>query len=769
MRCLLALALAPSLVAQPERYLLRGAPPHRVTLEAGLLAERLATNRRVTIPHCFLLCEETKRIANFAVAGRLEQGKHEGYFFNDSDVYKLVEGACLALRATGDAALRKTIDAVVDKIARAQEPDGYLYTARTLQREGHLPPGGKERWSDLQSGHELYCAGHLYEAAITHHDATGSKRLLDVATKHADLVLATFGPGKDQHPDGHPEVELALARLAEATGQKKYLELARFFLDARGRAGGDRKLYGEYAQDHAPVREQKAAVGHAVRAAYLFAGMADVGALGNDPALLRASAALWEDAVAKKLYLTGGIGARAAGEAFGGDYELPNASAYAETCAAIANALWSWRLFLQEGAGPYADVVELCVYNGVLSGLSLSGDRFFYPNPLESRGAERQRWFACACCPPNVVRFLETLPGLCYATGAGTLCTGLYAQGTASVEVDGKPVVLRQRTEYPFDGKVELVLEPEAEQRFALVLRVPGWARGVPAPGGLYRFLDGAAGEVVLTVNGKRQQVAVERGALRVERGWKKGDTVVLDLQMPARRVVAREEVAADRLRTAVMRGPLVYCAEATDQPDGRVLPLVLPSSAELRSARRADLLGGVTAVVGTARVARRELDGTVSAAGERELVMVPYYAWANRTKGEMAVWLAREPAASKPLPAPTLAACARLLASGGTAPEAMVDQLLPSSSIDQDVPNFHWWPKKGTLETVELEFIEAARVSAVEVYWFQDEGKGECRVPAGWKLFARVGGAWRRLCEDQELGCAKDAFNVARFPPLEA
>lgn len=697
---MLVLAVAPLLRAQ-ERAV-QPVPRAQVTFDSGFWADRLATNRKVTLPHCFDLCESTHRLANFAIAGGLAKGKHEGFFFNDSDVFKIVEGACYAYQATKDAALRARIDDVVTKIAAAQEPDGYLYTARTLQRDDHMPPGGKERWSDLGSGHELYCAGHLYEAGVAHFEATGTRTLLDVAVKHASLVAKVFGPGKNEHPDGHPEVELALVKLACASGKPEFLELAKFFVEARGRRGGGRGLYGEYAQDHLPLRAQTEPVGHAVRAAYLYCGAADIAAATGDTELEGVVARLWRGILEGKVYLTGGIGSRSGGEAFGAPFELPNERAYAETCAAIANALLGWRMFLASGSGDDFDVVERSLYNGTLAGLALSGNRFFYPNPLASRrGAERSPWFDCACCPSNVVRIVESVPGFAYATRANELLVCLYQSSATEVVVAGMPVQVRQRTEYPWRGSVALTLAPKEATRFTLALRIPGFARGVALQGGLYRFAGAEPGKVVLRVAGEEVPVVVQDGFARIEREWKPGDTVTLDLPLAPRRVLARDEVDATRGRVAIQYGPLVYCAEACDQKDDKVQSLVLPEDAKLASEWHADLLGGVVTVRGAARTTERKSDETVALAGDREVMLVPYFTWANRKRGPMAVWLPRDVAVAEPPPAPSLALGAKLTTTGGADPRAMVDQLLPKRSNDHDVPFFHWWPKKGDRKSV--------------------------------------------------------------------
>lgn len=732
-------------------------------------APRLQTNRKVTIPYAFKMCEQTGRIDNFAVAGKLKPGKFRGIYFNDSDVYKVVEGAAYALAIQPDPALDQYLDELIAQIAAAQEPDGYLYTARTLCGPDYMPPGGKERWSDLAGGHELYCAGHLYEAAVAHWMATGKRSLLEVALKNAELVCRVFGRDRNTHPDGHQEIEIGLVRLYRATGDETYLRMARFFLDTRGRQWG-RRLYGQYCQDHMPVTEQTEAVGHAVRAGYMYSGMADVAALVGDADYLRAISRIWENVVGRKLYLTGGVGARGNIEGFGADYELPNATAYCETCAAIAMAMWNYRMFLLTGEGKYLDVLERVIYNGFLSGVSLEGDRFFYPNPLEEhRGRQRSPWFDCACCPSNVVRFVPSIPGYAYAHRGQTLYVNLFIGGSAVVEMGGNSLRLRQQTRYPWEGTVKITVEPERPAEFAVCVRIPGWARNEPVPSDLYRFLDKSDAGVQLRLNGSPVELPVKQGFAELRRIWRKGDTIELDLPMPVRRVVAHEKVLDDAGRVAIQRGPIVYCAEGVDQKDGQVLSLVVADDTPLRSEFRKELLGGVQVVLGKARPVRRTVEGTLAIGEEQQLVAIPYYAWAHRGPSPMAVWLAREPAAARPLPAPTIALASKVTTSGGTGREAITDQLEPRSSIDHSNPFFHWWPRKGTREWVQCDFQRPERISAVEVYWFDDTGIGECRLPKSWNLKVKVRGQWVDVTNPSGFGTEKDRYNRTTFDPVEA
>lgn len=773
----LAIGLAPRLkpnVAVKSDYPIRAVPLTSVQLTDTFWAPRLKRNREVTIPHGLKECEQTGRVANFVFAGQriatgATSGKHEGYFFNDSDVYKMIEGASYSLAAHKDPKLDREIDALITDIASAQEKDGYLYTARTLCGPDYMPPGGKERWSDLGGGHELYCAGHLYEAAAAHFLATGKRSLLDVALKNADLVCSVFGPGRKQTPDGHPEVEIGLVKLYRVTGKSKYLDLARFFLAQRGNPART-DLVGEYSQDHMPIVKQTSAVGHSVRGAYLFTGVADVGTLEHDAGLLQATDRIWRDVVAHKLYVTGGIGARGGGEAFGDDFELPNRTAYAETCAAIAWMLWSERLFLRHGDARYVDVFERTLYNGFLSGVSLSGDRFFYPNPLESRsGGVRSPWFDCACCPPNVVRMMAALPGCVYAQDADGLYVNLFVGSRAETRLNGQTVRLSQQTDYPWAGHVRLTVDPAHPAKFALRVRIPGWARETPLPGSLYRYADKPSGIPMVSVNGSPVTLTPAKGYAILDRLWKHGEVVTLELPMPVRRLAADARVREDKGRIALQRGPLVYCAEGVDQHDGRVLSLAIRDNDKITARLRKDLLGGVVTLTSTAALVGRDQDGRPKALRGERLTAIPYYAWANRGRGEMAVWLARSVADARPLPNATIASTSTVATSGGTGIEALNDQQETRSSIDESNPFFHWWPRKGTKEWVRYDFRKPTKVSAVEVYWFDDTGIGECRLPKSWRLLAKVNGEWREVSNPTVYGVEKDRYNRTTFDPIMA
>lgn len=609
---------------------------------------RMETNRTVTIPFAFKKCEETGRIDNFAKAGGLMPGEFEGRRYNDSDVFKIMEGAAYSLAIHTDPELEKYMDDLISKVAAAQEEDGYLYTTRTIDPDNLAPGAGEERWSNLASSHELYNVGHMYEAAVAYYLATGKRNLLDVALKSANLIAHEFGPGKRQGFPGHQEIEIGLVKLYRLTGEKKYLDLAKFFLDVRGPGQFEKKfaddsdfsIYNKdwYYQAHKPVIEQTEAIGHAVRATYMYSGMADVAALTGDEDYIKAIQKIWENVVSKKLYITGGIGSRHEGEAFGEDYELPNATAYNETCAAIGNVFWNHRLFLLFGDAKYIDVLERTLYNGLISGVSLSGDLFFYPNPLESNGkfpfnqgeATRKPWFDCACCPGNLARLLPSIPGYVYAHKENILYINLFVEGEARVDLKNTSVEVSQETDYPWDGHVHIQIDADEGKEFAVFVRIPGWARSEPVPSDLYAFLNAGEGEVAIHVNSENWPLDLDKGFARIYRKWHKGDTIDLELPMPVRRVISHNRVKDDQGKVALQRGPIVYCFEGIDN-GGYILDRHLPDGMDFTVEFQPDLLGGVSVIQGT------------SPNGTTHLTAIPYNVWSHRGVGEMAVWLSRE------------------------------------------------------------------------------------------------------------------------------
>lgn len=583
--------------------------------------QRLQASREVTIPLAFSKCEETERYTNFERAAHpSDTNRPTAFPFDDTDVYKTIEGASYLLQTYPDPKMEAYIDSVLVIVAAAQEPDGYLYTARTQNPAHPHPWSGMERWSEVEGGsHEFYNLGHMLEGAVAYYQATGKRNFLDIAIRYADCICREIGDGEGQvcRVPGHQIAEMGLAKLYLATGDKKYLDQAKYFLDKRGYT----TRRDPYSQSHLPVVEQDEAVGHAVRAEYMYSGMADVAALTGDQTYIDAIDRIWENMVGKKTYITGGVGSSHHNEGFLGNYELPNLSAYCETCASIGNVYTNYRMFLLHGESKYYDVLERSLYNALLSGISLDGGAFFYPNPLESDGRhERQPWFGCACCPSNVCRFIPSLPGYIYAAEGKDLYVNLYASNTMTHKLEGREVSLKQTTAYPWSGNVQIDILKNNAGTFTLKLRIPGWLRGEVIPGNLYTFADIVDTQYHVLVNGEAVESELVNGYFCIERQWKKGDTVSLEMDMEARFVRADENVEADRGRLCVQRGPLVYCAEFADN-EGSVREACLSVDDDLEVEIRPDLLYGINTIK----------DG--------DLTLIPYYAWNHRGKGEMEVW----------------------------------------------------------------------------------------------------------------------------------
>lgn len=613
--------------------------------------QRIKAARDVTIPLAFSKCESEGRYENFVKAAHpsaeYDVSSFMGYSFDDTDVYKTIEGASYVLQTYPDKKLEAYIDSVLDIVAAAQEKDGYLYTARTINPQKPHKWAGKERWVKEESlSHELYNLGHMVDAACAHYQATGSRKFLDIARRYADCVVREVGPAEGQAcvVPGHQIAEMALARLYVLTGERKYLDEAKFFLNWRGKT----KVKREYSQSHRPVTEQDEAVGHAVRAGYMYAGMADVAALTGDSAYIKAIDAIWHNIVEKKYYLTGGVGARHSGEAFGSNYELPNLTAYNETCAAISMVYLNHRMFLLHGDAKYIDCLERTLYNGVISGMSADGGKFFYPNPLAADGKygfnhdgsmERQAWFGCACCPSNLCRFIPSMPGYVYATRGDSLYVNLFAGNTATMSVGGREVTLQQQTQYPWSGDVELKVTPKKEGSFTMMVRIPGWVRGEVTPGGLYEYADSAVQGYWVAVNGKRIDGSLAKGYLPITREWKKGDVVSLHMDMTPRTVKADSRVSADRGRVAISRGPLVYCAEWADNQFD-VMHFVIDAKPQFTLTDAPTLAGGVKKLAATGTLLDTGADGKLTAT-PRAITLIPYYAWCHRGPGRMQVWLA--------------------------------------------------------------------------------------------------------------------------------
>ncbi len=737
-----------------------------VKLTDNFWGPKIITNFKVTIPIAIGQCYSTGRVDNFKVAGKLKKGKFStDYPFDDTDIYKLIEAASYSLQTIPDKQLEAQLDTLIYYIGMAQEPDGYLYTNRTIDSVHTHPWAGNKRWEkDPELSHELYNCGHLYEAAVAHYQATGKRSLLDIAIKNADLLLKDFGPDKLHIYPGHQVVEMGLVKLHNVTGKKEYLELAKFFLDVRG-PGGD-----EYNQAHKKVVEQTEPVGHAVRATYMYSGMADIAAIYDDTSYYNATQRIWNTLVSQKMYVTGGIGSGGGNEGFDPPYVLPNMSAYCETCASVGDIFWNQRMFMHDGDGKFYDVLERTLYNSLLAGVSLSGDRFFYPNVLESFGQhQRSAWFGCACCPPNIARLLPSVPGYIYATTDKDIYINLFMDNTAKFALGSMDVEVVQKTNYPWDGNVVITVNPDEKKKFTLKVRIPGWARNEVLPGNLYTYADGLSPKTVLKVNGKTIKPEISKGYAIISRNWEKGDNVTVELPMKVRRVVADSRVLADKGKIAIERGPVVFCAEWPYISGHRVLNLLFDEKADFSVAFIDTLLGGVQAIKTTARPAKYNLKKEVEKGDPLDILLIPYYAWNNKGAGEMAVWLPVSDSSVRPSPAPTIASRSRISASTPTkALMAINDQYEPKNSIDRDWPFYHWWPKNNSLEWLQYDFEEETTVSAAKVYWFDDEPSGGCRVPEKWFLEYKTAGTWKPVQAKGDYGVAKDQWNVITFEPVK-
>lgn len=658
----LAATMAGAVSAQKRKTIHTGYPIDPVPFTSvkvvdGFWGQRLKASREVTVPLAFSKCEETGRYENFVKAAHpSDEYKVGGFSFDDTDVYKTIEGASYMLQTYPDKKLKKYIDSVLVIVAAAQEPDGYLYTARTMNPKHPHSWSGPERWTKVEVlSHEFYNLGHMVEGAVAHYQATGKRNFLDIAIRYADCVCKNIGdkPGQKRLVPGHQIAEMALVRLYTVTGDKKYLEQAKFFLDARGTT----TIKDIYSQSHLPVLEQDEAVGHAVRAGYMYSGMADVAAITGDSSYIKAIDKIWENIVSKKIYITGGVGARHQGEAFGDNYELPNLTAYNETCAAISNVYLNYRLFLLHGDAKYFDVLERTLYNGLISGVSLDGGKFFYPNPLSCDGKyrfnadrtiTRQPWFGCACCPSNISRFIPSLPGYVYAVKDDKVYVNLFLSNRAALKVNKKDVVLEQQTSYPWNGDIRLTVTKGGGQ-FGMNIRIPGWVRGSVLPSDLYFYADNQKPLYRVSVNGSPVQGELANGYLCVERKWKKGDVVEIHFDMPVRVVKANDKVGADRGRVAVERGPLVYCAEWPDNAFN-VSNVILNRHPEFQVVERPDMLCGINEITTEAQALSYDAAGKL-ALKDVKLTLIPYYAWAHRGEGRMDVWLPIEVGAASAKP----------------------------------------------------------------------------------------------------------------------
>ncbi len=777
----ICLALPTLLFAQQD-YPIKPIPFFQVQMEDSFWKTRIETARKVTVPATFQKNEETFRVKQFEIASGAATGQIcTQYPFDDSDVYKSIEGAAYALKVHPDAELEAEVDRLIEKIGAAQEEDGYIYTWRSIESKAKKDDGeGKPytlkwlegpRWQNVDKlSHELYNAGHMYEAAVAYYEATGKRTLLDIALENAELVYHDFGTGKLEKAPGHQEVEVGLVKLYRLTKDQRWLDLAKFFIDVRG--------YGEeYSQNHEKVQDQRKAVGHAVRLGYMFMGAADVAALTGTHEYDDAMKAVWEDIVSSQMYLTGGVGATGSNEGFGGSFDLPNYTAYNETCSSIAFAHWSQRMFQLTGDGRYLDVFELTIYNALNAGLSLSGDHYFYPNPLESRkNTERAAWFGCACCPPNLSRFYNSLSGFFYGQKENDIYINQYAASHTELEQLGKggrtsKVSIQQETNYPWGGKITIKVDPEVKSDFTVYARIPGWAKGQVAPLDLYTTHNFSGPQVSIKVNGQTISPEQDKGFAIISRTWKKGDVVAIDLPMITQRIQANEKVEADKGRFAFKRGPLVYCIEGKDQADDRILNVFVPDSASITEQFDNALFGGIETLNFDGYLVKRKLGAGEAELEKLSLKAIPYFMWANRGKDNMLVWMPHTIDAAREMSQPTLASTSKVSASEGVkgATENIADQYEPTSSADNESTYVHWWPKFGTTDWLQYEFAKAEQVGTARIYFFDDEdSEGGCRIPLSIKIQYMDNGNWRSVHVPDGITITKDGWTEIQFEPVK-
>lgn len=751
--------------AQVQDYAIQPVVFTRVHINDHFWKPKMEVNAEKTIPFIFEKLKTEGRIDNFmAAAGKRDPKVCSQFPFDDTDVYKWIEGASYSFQNETSPRLNKLMDSVIAIIGSAQEKDGYLFTFRTINAAKPHDWIGKKRWEKVEDlSHELYNSGHLYEAAYAHYNATGKKSLLNIALKNAGLLANTFGYGKLELYPGHQIIEIGLVKLYRITHDKKYLDLAKFFLDVRGPEGTP------YNQARKRVVDQQVAEGHAVRAAYMYSGMADIAAVTGDKKYLNAIDAIWKNVIYKKLYITGGIGATGSGEAFGDAYELPNMSAYAETCAAIGNVYWNHRMFLLHGDSKYMDIVERTLYNGLISGVSLDGTHFFYPNPLASAGQhQRSPWFSCACCISNMTRFLPSVPGYVYAQKGNNLYVNLFVSNHSDIQLESGKVSLSQTTNYPWDGNINLEINEAPASAFNLRVRIPGWSQQEPVPGDLY-YTNKDVKPIIMKVNGQPFTFTMENGYAVISRKWKKNDKVDFDLNMQPFKMFANSKVEADKGRFTIQNGPIVYCLEGMDNKDSIVQNIMIDTSAALQVKYTPGFLNGINVITTGGSGFKRSLNSDEIVGMPQTVTAIPYYAWNNRGAGDMAVWIPYVKESSNPLPAPTIANKSKVSSSIRSGSLKFIsDQYEPKSSNDATAPYFHWWPKKNTTEWVVYDFDQPQEVSSSRVYWFDDDPWGGCRIPASWKLLYKAAdGSWQPVKTTTYYELAKDKYNRVAFEPV--
>jgi uncharacterized protein len=717
-------------------YPAKAVPLTQVDITDQFWAPRMEVNRNVSIWHCFDRMREHSE---------------------DFGSPRLIEGAAYMIAKRPDPKLEQYCDQLIDELVAGLRP----------------------RMSDPNKA--VHVSGHFLEGGVAYYAVTGKRKMLDAALEDANVIDANFGPTKKTYISEHEGQKIGLIELYRQTGDERYWKLAKFFLDERGKddypRSGEYLRDRTYAQDHEPVVKQDAAVGHCVRATYLYIPLTDIAALTGRAEYANADAKIWEDAVYRKTYLTGSIGSIRFHEQYGAAYELPNLSAWNETCASYGNVVWNHRMFLLHRDAQYIDVMERILYNGFADGVSLKGDRFYYQNPLKSFGDyARFDWINVPCCPPNVVRLMASLGSYAYAQSADSIYVNLFVSNRAKIELPSKnSVAMRLETKYPWDGRVKISVDPERPENFAVLVRIPGWARNQVMPGDLYQYAEKSSAQPVLTVNNRGVNPASEDGYVRIERKWQKGDTIELNLPMPVRRVHAKEQVRENQGMVALERGPIVYCAEWPDN-NGHALNIVVPDDAAFKSEWRADLLNGVEVLTGKAQALSRPADGASLEAHPHELVAIPYHAWANRGMGEMAVWLPRDPKKAWVTPVP--ANSIKSVNSSGGVPKgwtgyndqnsdigALYDGKDPLHSADESYRYFKMRSAVGTPAWVEYEFKSPTKISSSQVYWFDD--RRFCRLPQSWRVLYKDGEEWKPVANAQKYNIAKDEFNVASFEPV--
>lgn len=786
---------------------LKPVPVGSVQVEGGYWGPWVTRNAEVTLPHNFAYLEENGNLPDFdRAAGKEVEGPYRGHAPNDSNVFKVLEGAAWSLLQRPELVDEAAVAKQVERVMAPQQKDGYLCTEFILKPD-------EDRWGSLRSDHVLYSAGHLLEAGVAWKQATGRENLLQASRRYADLIDASFGEGKRLGVPGHQEIEMALIRLYDETGEQRYLELSRFFLEQRGhlhgqaqRVRGEKPRSADYNQDRVPLAELREARGHAVRAGYTYAAMADMELRDPGGSAYDASLdALWRDVVERKSYLTGASAtAQFHDEGFGEPYVLPMAHGYAETCASVAAVMWNHRMALLKADAKYADVMERTLHNAVMSGISLSGDRFFYTNPLASRGPkQRAPRFNPACCPTNLVRVIPQVGAWAYGVRGQEVFVNLFVAGEAQLELGEGSVSFRVETEYPHEGRVRLTITEADARDLSFALRVPGWAREQPVPGSLYRFLGKSDQAPRVTVVGQPQRASADaQGYLRLKREWQVGDRIELELPMPIRRVVADERVEDCRGKVALQRGPVVYCLEAVDHGGVRTNAVVLADEAKLEALRRDDLLGGTVVISGEAALLRELEWGREVQPQAIKLQAIPYALWANREPGYMDVWLARSPAAAVPIPAATALAEGRLSDSAAKPAKrlrVLHDGRFGPRSDFREVPRYTWGPDERFIHIrdfkqqqerlakqppltggwLQCEWDEPRLLQRTAVYWAVDRAKQvywwtrvrglNLDLPQSWQLLYRDGETWKPVTprRGQSPQVVADTLYELRFEPV--